>query len=152
VKLNDIVTHCLGVLHKIDGQMGLDSKERHVTSYLQILPQTMSMVLQAYWKQVVQEFEEDNEDVTIATVSTFNSILKNFFAGHLTDDDCHDLIEGLQSAIRPDNMKVQMFFYRLKELNDYIDWLPGQEEKLTKSQLNLAFYNGLPGSWQAVAG
>jgi hypothetical protein len=26
---------------------------------------------------------------------------------------------------------------------------PGQEEKLTESQLNLAFYSRLPGSWQA---
>jgi hypothetical protein len=39
------------------------------------------------------------------------------------------------------------FFYQLKELNDYVDWLPGTEEKLNDSQLNLAFYNGLPGSW-----
>jgi hypothetical protein len=30
-------------------------------------------------------------------------------------------------------------------LNDYVEWLPGQEEKLSESQLNLAFYNGLPG-------
>jgi hypothetical protein len=46
-------------------------------------------------------------------------------------------------------MKVQTYFYWIKELNDYVDWLPGHEEKLTESQLNLAFYNGLPGSWRA---
>jgi hypothetical protein len=148
VELNDIVTHCLGVLHKIDGQVGLDSKERRVTSYLQVLPQTMSMALQSYWKQVAQEFEETNED-PVSTLKECNSVLKNFFAGHSTDNDCHDLIESLQSTSKPDNMKVQTFFYQLKELKNYVDWLPGQEEKLTKSQLNLALYNGLPGSWQA---
>jgi hypothetical protein len=30
-----------------------------------------------------------------------------------------------------------------------VEWLPGHEEKLSESQLNLAFYNGLPGLWQA---
>jgi hypothetical protein len=33
----------------------------------------------------------------------------------------------------------QTFFYWLKELNDYVDWLPGAETKLTEIQLNLAF-------------
>jgi hypothetical protein len=106
----------------------------------------MSMALQAYWKQVVQEFDKANEDAPISTIDAFNSILKNFFAGHLTDDNRCNFIKSLRSAIKPNNMKVQTFFYQLKELNNYVDWLPGQEEKLTESQLNLAFYNGLPGS------
>jgi hypothetical protein len=38
-------------------------------------------------------------------------------------------------------MKVQPFFYRLKELNNYVNWLPGD------AQLNLAFYNRMPGHW-----
>jgi hypothetical protein len=108
----------------------------------------MSMLLQAYWKQVVQEFDKTNEE-TIATLANFNAVLKTFFAGHSTDDNCHNLIESLQSAIKPDAMKVQTFFYWLKELNNYMDWLPGHEEKLTESLMNLAFYSGLPGSWQA---
>jgi hypothetical protein len=45
-------------------------------------------------------------------------------------------------------MKVQTFFYRLKELNDYIDWLPGGEPTLPDAQLNLAFYNSMPGLWR----
>jgi hypothetical protein len=36
-------------------------------------------------------------------------------------------------------MKVQTFFYCLKELNDYVNWLPGEEPALTDAQLNLAF-------------
>jgi hypothetical protein len=151
VELNNIVTHCLGVLHKIDGPVGLDSKEQHVTSYLQVLPCTMCMPLQAYWKQVVQEFDETNEE-TIATLANFNTVLKTFFAGHSTDNNCHNLIKSLRSAIKPDAMKVQMFFYWLKKLNDYVDWLPGHEEKLTESQLNLAVYSGLPGSKYMIAG
>jgi hypothetical protein len=44
-------------------------------------------------------------------------------------------------------MKVQQFLYRLKELNDYVSWLPGDELALTNAQLNLAFYNGMSGHW-----
>jgi hypothetical protein len=118
--------HCLGILHKIDGQVGLDNKDRRVTSYLQVLPRTMSMALQSYWKQVVQEYDEVNED-SITTLNKFNSVINNFFAGHSTEDNRHDLLESLCLAIKPETMKVQTFFYRIKELNDYVEWLPGHE-------------------------
>jgi hypothetical protein len=108
----------------------------------------MSMALQSYWKQVITDYNETHED-TITTLDNFNVVLQAFFAGHATEDDQHDLLESLCLAIKPEMMKVQTFFYRIKELNDYVEWLPGQEEKLSESQLNLAFYNRLPGSWQA---
>jgi hypothetical protein len=107
----------------------------------------MSMASQSYWKQVIQEYDELNADL-ITNLDDLNSVLKTFFAG-LTEDDHHDLLESLWSSSKPDSMKVQTYFYQIKELNDYVEWLPRHEEKLTKSQLNLAFYNRLPGSWQA---
>jgi hypothetical protein len=36
----------------------------------------------------------------------------------------------------------------LKELNGYVNWLPGDEPELTDAQLNLAFYNGMPEKWR----
>jgi hypothetical protein len=51
-------------------------------------------------------------------------------------------------ASKPENMKVQPFFYPLKELNDYEDWLPGDKPALTDAQLNVEFYNIMPGSWR----
>jgi hypothetical protein len=148
VELCDILLHCLGVLHKIDGQVGLEIEERRITSYLQVLPRTMSMALQSYWKQVLQEYDEMNAN-PITNLEEFNVVLKTFFAGHSTEDDRHDLLERVRSSNKPSSMKVQTYFYQIKELNDYVDWLPGHEEKLTESQLNLAFYNGLAGSWRA---
>jgi hypothetical protein len=99
----------------------------------------MSMALQAYWKQVVKEYHKAHED-TITTLDDFDLVLRTFFAGHATEIDCHDLLESLHSAIKPKTMKVQTFFFCIKELNDYMEWLPGHEEKLSKSQLNLAFF------------
>jgi hypothetical protein len=58
------------------------------------------------------------------------------------------LVSVIHYAVKPDTMKVQPFFYRLKELNGYVTWLPGDEPELSKAQLNLAFYNGMPEKWR----
>jgi hypothetical protein len=115
VELNDIDPHCLGVLHKIDSQVGLDSDNRRVTSYLQVLSQTMSMLLQSYWKQVLTDYNKTHED-TITTINNINAALQAFFAGHATEDDCHDLLKSLQLASKPKTMKVQTFFYHIKSI------------------------------------
>jgi hypothetical protein len=106
----------------------------------------MSMALLSYWKQVIQEYDELKAD---PITNLEFSVLKTFLAGHSMEDDRHNLLESLQSSSKPDSMKVQTYFYQIKELNNYVEWLPGHEEKLTESQLNLAFYNRLPGSWWA---
>jgi hypothetical protein len=68
----------------------------------------MSMLLQSYWKQVITDYDETHED-TITTIDNFNAVLQAFFAGHATEDDRHDLLESLRSAIKPKTMKVQTF-------------------------------------------
>jgi hypothetical protein len=45
-------------------------------------------------------------------------------------------------------MKVQAFFYHLRELNDQVDWLPGNEAKLTEGQLDQAFHDDMPTVWK----
>jgi hypothetical protein len=94
VELSDILPHCLGVLHKINRQVGLDIEERRIASYLQVLPRTMLMALLSYWKQVLQEYDELYAN-PITNLDEFNLVLKTFFAGHSTEDDCHDLLESL---------------------------------------------------------
>jgi hypothetical protein len=112
-----------------------------------VIPRTLSIPLVGVWNQVVTEHTVANEDET-ETLATFAQLLKAFFACHSTEDDRHELVSFIRYASKPDDMKVQTFFYRLKELNDYVDWLPGGEPALTDAQLNLAFYNRMPGSWR----
>jgi hypothetical protein len=68
------------------------------------------MAPQLYWKQ---EYDELNVDL-ITNLDEFNLVLKTFFAGHSTEDDRHDLLESLRSSSKPDPMKVQTYFYRIK--------------------------------------
>jgi hypothetical protein len=65
----------------------------------------------------VQEYKDDNGGPA-TTVDDFYTILKSYIAGHSMEDNQHDLIDCIQSATKPETMKVQTFFYWLKELND----------------------------------
>jgi hypothetical protein len=144
-ELHEIIPHCLTVMHKIDGQVG-DSDTKKAHSYKAIMPRTLSIPLAGVWKQVAIDYELENPDED-DTVATFKEILKAFFAAHSTEDDRHELASVIRYAVKPTGMKVQPFFYCLKELNG-IDWLPGDEPELSDAQLNLAFYNGMPEKWR----
>jgi hypothetical protein len=133
------------VIHKIDGQVG-DHDNKKLQSYKQVLPRTLFIPLVGVWEQVVVEYNKANPDED-ETLASFAKTLKAFFACHSTEDDWHELVSVIRYAQKPENMKVQPFFYRLKELNDYVNWLPGDEPALTEAQLNLAFYNGMPSYW-----
>jgi hypothetical protein len=142
VEISDILTHCLWVVHKIKIEVGSNEKKL-VQSYMQVLPCTFSIPLTAMWDQVAEEFPMDEE-----MLDNFNILLRHFFEAHSTDDDCHGLLTQICNTCLPKQMKSQSFFYQLRELNDYVDWLPGHEPKLTEDQLNLAFYTGMRLKWK----
>jgi hypothetical protein len=144
-KLHEIIPHCLMVIHKIDGQVG-DHKNKKLQSYKQVCPGPYLY----HWlqEQVVTEYNEENQDAE-ESLATFAKTLKKFFACHSTKDDRHELASVIRYAIKPESMKVLPFFYQLKELNKYVNWLPGDELAFTEAQLNLAFYNSMPGHWHA---
>jgi hypothetical protein len=84
------------------------------------------------WDQVGEELPLDEE-----TLDSFNVLLHHFFEAHSTDDSRHDLLTQIHN--------VCVLF---TELNDYVDWLPGHEPKLTEDQFNLAFYTGMQLKWK----
>ena len=45
-------------------------------------------------------------------------------------------------------MLVQNFYYRLREFNKYVLWLPGNEQSLSDPQLKQAFYDAMPAVWK----
>jgi hypothetical protein len=84
-ELIDIMTHCLMVVHKIDGQVGEhDSKKLQL--YKQVISRTLSIPLVGVWNQVVTEHTTAHEDET-ETLATFAQLLKAFIACHSTEDD-----------------------------------------------------------------
>jgi hypothetical protein len=110
------------------------------------LHETLSIPLAGVWQQVVVDYNKANADED-ETLASFAKTLKAFFACHSTEDDQHEFVRVICYAQKPEHMKVQPFFYQLKELNDYVNWLPGDKPALSEVQLNVAFYNGMPGHW-----
>jgi len=59
------------------------------------------------------------------TVVQFDLKLKEFVAAHATTEDRYDLVQQLRTAKKPRVVTVQAFWYRLREINTYVEWLPG---------------------------
>jgi hypothetical protein len=66
------MTHCLTVVHKIDGP-----GNKKLQLYKQWIPQTLSIPLVRVWNQVVTEYTTDHKDET-ETLATFAQMLKSF--------------------------------------------------------------------------
>jgi hypothetical protein len=145
--LHEIIPHCLMVIHKIDGQVGHHDNKK-LQSYKQVLPRTLSIPLVGVWQQVVVEYNEANVDED-ESLASFAKTLKAFCACHSTEDDQHELVSVICYAQKPEHMKVVKCLRHcvretvcancLKELNDYVNWLPGDKPALSEAQLNLAF-------------
>eukprot|EP00543_Licmophora_paradoxa_P015720 CAMPEP_0202474044 /NCGR_PEP_ID=MMETSP1360-20130828/92170_1 /ASSEMBLY_ACC=CAM_ASM_000848 /TAXON_ID=515479 /ORGANISM="Licmophora paradoxa, Strain CCMP2313" /LENGTH=541 /DNA_ID=CAMNT_0049101141 /DNA_START=63 /DNA_END=1689 /DNA_ORIENTATION=+ len=82
------------------------------------------------------------------TEDSFDAALRNFVASDATEEDRYDLVQQLRSPKKPRNVAVQQFFYRLRELNGFVAWLPGNEPPLTANQLKQALYDGMPSTWR----
>jgi len=92
------------------------------------------------WDIIAQDQDE--------TLESFDNCLRTFIESHATTDDQHELIQQLRTPKKPRELPVHNFYYRLRELNAYVEWLPGTEPPLTDNQLKQAFYDAMPNSWR----
>jgi hypothetical protein len=71
-------------------------------------------------------------------------VFEKFIAGLTTDQDRHELIQ----LLRPLKPRVQSLYYRLIQLNGYVNYLPGNDYPLTEDQLKQSFHDGMPPTWK----
>ena len=128
--------HCLDVRNKV---LSAVSTENHkATSLFRVFPRTISAVLRSMWDNLATVVPNDpNEE-------HFVGVLRDFIAAHATEEDRHELVAQLRTARKPREMNVQTFYYRMRELNSYIGWLPGDEAPLGEEQMRQAFYDAMP--------
>jgi hypothetical protein len=107
------------------------------------MPRTILIPLLAAWNHVKKKHPK-----VAATVQSYEKMIKYFIKAHATDEDRHDHLAQLRSARKPRIMSVQLFYYRLRELNDQAAWLPGDAALLTDEDLKQAFYDGMPTAWK----
>ena len=132
--------HCIDVRNKI---LAVVSNDNHkATSLFRAFPRTLSVVFQGIWEQKVQDLPLHPDE------ADFAASLQEFIAVHVTAEHRQDLLMQLRSAHKPRDMKIQTFYYRLRELNAYIIWMPGHELPLSEEQIKQAFYDAMPTTWR----
>jgi hypothetical protein len=149
-ELGHVTEHCLLVMHKINQEVGIDEATRYA-SYVAVLPRTLSVTLLSMWDNVLVEkpIVDDDVDGVHADITGFRTWIQLFIASNATDLDTHELLDFIRQSNKPRTMKVQAFYIRLHELNDMVEWLPGNETKLTEKQLDQAFHDAMPDVWTA---
>jgi hypothetical protein len=141
IDLSVLIPHCVETRAKIRNEVTIDG---HCgPSLLSVFPRTLSTTLCAIWDQVVADIEEQTEEA-------FDAKMKEFIACHSTEEDRHELVQQLLQPVKPREVTVQAFYHRILELNEYVNWLPGddKEVKLTPSQIKKALYDGMPRTWK----
>jgi hypothetical protein len=132
--------HCLAVNIKIEQVMTVDA---HLgPSLFRVFPRTMSTVLPTTWDVII--VDEDPQEI----VEDFETSIGSFIASHSTADDQHELLTQLQSPRKPQEIKVQSFHHPLREVNGYVEWMPGTEPHPNKGQIKQAFFDSVPTSWR----
>ena len=139
IDLGVLLTHCVEVSSKIRSEVTDDADVG--PSLFKTFERTLSIPLRAVWSLIADQIDE-------RTSEAFDDALREFIAAHATEQDRHELVQQLLHPVKPRSMRVQAFYYRLMELNTYVDWLPGTDAKLTEQQLKRAFYDGMPATWR----
>jgi hypothetical protein len=141
IDLSVLIPHCIETRAKIKNEVSVGGHRG--PSLFSVFPRTLSTTLNAIWDQVVS-------GNAVQTEQTFDEKLKEFVACHATEEDRHELVQQLLQPVKPREVTVQAFYYRILELNEYVKWLPGEDEEaeLTPAQIKKAVYDGMPRTWK----
>jgi hypothetical protein len=132
--LSILLRHCLEVRNKIRAAVTVNA---HLgPSLFRVFPQTISAVLRSIWDLIIPGIDE--------TANGFSQAVLLFIASHGTPEDRQGLVQQLCSPRKLRNIPVQAFYYRLRELNGYITWLPGNAASLNEEQIKQACYDAMP--------
>jgi hypothetical protein len=74
-ELQDIITYCITVVHKVDGQVG-DNNNKKLQLNKQVLPRTLSILLAGVWEQVVAEMEDEDQSLKLSSHFLHATLLK----------------------------------------------------------------------------
>jgi hypothetical protein len=140
---HDIVSHCVTAMFHIEAKVTTPA-ERYLL-YQDVFPRTLSIPLRATWDNIVAEHPLK---AGTRNVQGFQGLICLFIKAHATDDDRCELVDYLRHAPKPRTMGVCPYYYRLRDLNKQVPWLPGTKAKLTTIQLDQAFHDGMPHAWQ----
>lgn len=138
--LGDILQHVASFEQKIVQSVS-DQEQRH-RCYGKVFGRTLARPLQATWESFTAQVGMP------VNYAGFIAVVKWLIASFATEDDRRDLLNQLRDAQKPRDVTVQSMWYRMIEVNNMVEYLPGQDAKLTASQLLKAFHDAMPQRWR----
>lgn len=145
IDLHVLVPHCIKFMEKIKRVVTNQQHQGH--AMFMNFSRTLSTSLVLTWDSVIFNFGGHLPALNNCTVAHFEVMLHHFIAAHSTGEDRSNLISQLHNMRKPRNMRVRQLWYLMRELNSYVEWLPGNETPLNEDELRQAFYNAMPTVW-----
>ena len=139
LELNELLPHVMNFRSKVLTTVGTEAHRG--PSLHEAFPRSLSLVLSAVWEQINADANADPNIDNTEEVDHFNARMREFIAVHSTAEDRYDLAQYLRACRKPRELPVQAFWYKLRELNTYIQWIPGTEPPLNEQQMRKAFHD-----------
>ena len=146
LELGEVLPHSMSVRDKVLTTVNTDAQKG--PSLYKVFPRTMTPVLRVTWDQVNQEADNNPDVDNTMTIENFDARLREFIAAHATAEDRYNLVQHLRACGKPRELPVQSFWYKLREFNSYVAWIPGTEPALNEQQMRQAFYDAMPPTWR----
>jgi hypothetical protein len=142
----DILPHGQALRTKVLAAVG--TAAHRGPSLFEVYSRSLSPVLSSMWEGGLKNAEEDELVHNTKTIENFDARFKDLIQVHSTTDERYELAQFLRGCRKPRDLPVQSFWYKLREINTYIEWLPGEEPALNEQQLKQAFHDAMPPTWR----
>ena len=146
LEVNELIPHGMELSAKVLTTVG--DAAHQGTSLYEVFPRSLSLVLRTIWEQINQDADADPNVNNTETPANFDTRLREFIAVHATADDHYESAQFLRACRKPLSLPVQAFWYKLREYNSYIEWIPGNEPMLNEQQMHQAFHDAMPPTWR----
>lgn len=141
----DVVEHSTNFIHAVKQTV---TTIAHVgPSLFKTYSRTLSKPLDSIWKSVLQDVLHTGRPQN--TEEDFEYFLKAFVAVHTSPEDRYEALQQLRLYRKPPTLMVQSFYYRIREVNEMISWMPGTEPALDDRQIRQVFHDGMPQAWKS---
>ena len=141
LNLTELMEHCQDIRNKVFTEV--PQENQRALSLFKIFPRSLSGTLKPVWNAAAE-----NRTFPNPTMEEFDVSLRSFIASYITPEDRHELLRQLRNARKPHDITVQDFYYRLREINDYIIWMPGDELPLNENEIKQTFFDAMPPGWR----
>jgi hypothetical protein len=146
IELSNLLPHVLAFHDKVCTTFFDEDHQGH--AMFAQFPCVLLPVIRTTWDTAIDYHGDDLPPINKRTVKQFNDMLCHFITAHCKVEEEQELITSICALRKPCKMPVQAFWYRVQELNLYINWLPGNANHLPDDEILEIIYAAMPEVWR----